>query len=324
MTFITARAQHFRSLCLEYRTEYHRRVSRVFRTFGVLILGAALTYPVAAASATPRDPLDLERFPHSTIVKYDLDEALLPREFAIGRVDKSRRDVRAEREVRPEATRETATYEMPPATKPEDVVNHYRGLLGSGTIFTCKGRDCGRSNDWANYIFGEAILYGPDIGQFYLAAELGEHLVSVYVIERGNKRVYAHLEVLRPQTPMVLRGNAEVVQRLAGDGITLISGVKPDRNGVLSDGALTLLGTLGDDLTVFNGQTLYVVCHLYGPVDAERLIERSTECAGQAARALATDNGPEFRAFGAGPLLPRTSGAASRLELVLPHRLNRD
>lgn len=322
MRFITARTQQYRSLCLLYRTEYHRQVIRVLRTLGVLIAGLALAHPAGAAA--PRDPLDLDRYPHSIIVDYELDEALLPREFAIGRVDKSRRDVRAEREVRPNATRESATYEMPPATKPEDVVNHYRGLLGSGTIFTCRGRDCGRSNDWANYVFGEAILYGPDIGQFYLAAELGEHLVAVYVIERGNKRVYAHLEVLKPQTPMILRGNAEVVQRLAGDGITLISGVKPDRNGALSDPSLTLLGNLGDDLTVFSGQTVYVVCHLYGPVDTERLIEQSAECAGQAARALAKDNGPEFRAFGAGPLLPRTSGAASRLELVLPHRLHRD
>lgn len=321
MTFNTARSQQHQTLSLRYRSEERRRTSRVLH---ILLLGVVLAFPSSLMAADARDPLDLERFPHSTIVNYELDEALRPREFVIGRVDKSRRDVRAEREVRPNATRESATYEMPPTSKPEDVVNHYRGLLGSGTIFTCRGRDCGRSNDWANHIFGKAILYGPDIGQFYLAAELGEHLVSVYVIERGNKRVYAHLEVLRPQEPIVLRGNAEVVQRLAGDGVTLISGVKPDRNGALAESALNTLADLGRDLSVFNGQTVYVVCHLYGPVDTDRLIEQSTDCAGQAARALATDAGPQFRPFGAGPLLPRTSGAVSRLELVLPHRLIRD
>ena len=270
------------------------------------------------------DPLGIERYPHSIIVAYERDDALLPREFAIGRVDKTRRDVRIKREARPTATREWATYEMPAGVKTDDVVRHYQAGLGASSIFTCSGRDCGRSNHWANYIFNQAILYGPDKSQFYLAAERSDHLLAVYVIERGNKRVYAHLEVLKPDPPISLRGNAEVVQRLTGVGLSHIDGVTPAIDGTLNAAAELVLHDLGVELNALSGQTVYVVCHLYGTQNTDLLLDQSRLCARQAAEALQNETGPTFEAFGAGPLMPRASGATSRLELVLPHRLHRE
>jgi hypothetical protein len=284
---------------------------------------AALVQPVSAADLSgSQDPMGIERFPHSWIVNYENDDRFLPREYALGRVDRTRRDVRVEHEVRASAAREWATYEMPAGTVPEDVISHYMDRVGGDSLFSCRGRDCGRSNYWANNIFKQAILYGPDRGQFYFAGEYEETLIALYIIERGNKRIYAHLEVLRPESQIAVGRNEEILARLAGDGLVVVDGLTPARTGRLSDADLAMLGSLADDMHVFRGQTVYVVCHLYGPEDADVLIRRSGECAEAAVSGLAVEDGPELVPFAAGPLLPRTGGSQSRLELVLPHRLS--
>jgi hypothetical protein len=288
----------------------------------VLITAGVAPAAFAADVSGSQDPLGIARFPYSWIVDYEKDDRYLPREYALGRVDRTRRDVRVEHEVRAPATREWATYEMPPGTVPEDVIEHYLNRIGSDALFSCRGLDCGRSNYWANNIFKQAILYGPDANQFYFAGKLGDALVALYVIERGSKRIYAHLEVLQPESQVAVRPNAEILARLAGNGVAVVDGVTPAKTGELSPAALELLGALAQDMHVLEGQTVYVVCHLYGSQDPEQLIERSRLCAQAAADALTGEKGPELVPFGAGPLLPRDGGAQSRVELVLPHRLS--
>lgn len=279
--------------------------------------------PLAAAEdlAGAVDPLEITRYPFSWIVGYERDDRPLPREYALGRVDKTRRDVRVEHEVRVSATREWATYEMPGGTQPADVIDHYLEALSAEALFTCRGRDCGRSNLWANEIFKRAILYGPDRNQFYFAGQYRDHLIALYVIERGNKRVYAHLEVLNPESQVALRHNAQIFERLAGEGAATLDGVVPGRMGNLGEAELAMLTELVPRLSVFAGQTVFVVCHLYGSDPGTLLLERSTRCADQAAAALRSAEGPELVPFGAGPLLPRV-GTSSRIELILPHRLS--
>jgi hypothetical protein len=294
--------------------------ARIVVILGLLWLSFGPTAQAADVSGA-RDPLNLVRVPDSWIVGYERDETLKRREYALGRVDRTRREVRVEHEVRASASREWATYEMPAGTPPEEVIRHYLGVLDIEPLFTCRGRDCGRSNLWANQIFKQAILYGPDANQFYFAGELQDALIALYVIERGNKRVYAHLEVLRPDRDVALSRNAEALDNLAGEGMALLEGITPGRMGALDDEATARLAELASGMAVFRGQTVYVVCHLYGPDSAAVLIQRSTACAEQAVQALDTEDGPELVPFGAGPLLPRV-GTASRIELVLPHRLS--
>jgi hypothetical protein len=268
-----------------------------------------------------RDPLGLARFPHSWIVSYARDDEYRTREFVVSRVDKTRRDVRVEHEVRAPARLETATYEMPAGARRRDVEEHYLALLGAGEFFQCRGRDCGRSNHWANYIFKQAILYGPDRNQFYFAGEHLDHLIALYVIERGNKRVYAYIEVLEPRQHVAIGRNAEAIERLAGNGFSVVEGVHPLADGLLPDPAIAELSGLADRLDIFAGQTIYVVCHLYGSASASQLLANAQRCSAQAAELLTRTGGPELVPFAAGPLLPREVGNISRVELVLPHRL---
>ena len=58
--------------------------------------------------------------------------------------------------------------------------------------FSCDGRACGISGDWANGILGYRILYGPEQYQHYWVGRDAsqERWESVYVGRRGNGKVY--------------------------------------------------------------------------------------------------------------------------------------
>lgn len=290
-----------------------------------LLASACLLASPPASAATDvagaADPADLARMPHSWIVRYELDEELLNREFVVSRVDKTRRDVRVERELRTLATIETATYEMPSGTRRQEVIDHYLNQVGKGEIFACFGRSCGRSNHWANHIFKQAILYGPDGNQFYFAGEYQGKLLALYVIERGNKRVYAHLRILSPAAPVAVAYNREMTDQLNGTGFVVLEGIAPEADGSFDEQATQRLEALADELAVGNDQEVFVVCHLYGSIATAQLLERSALCSNKAVELLSRADGPKLTPFAAGPLLPRRAGNISRVELILPHRL---
>ena len=77
---------------------------------------------------------------------------------------------------------------------------------GARLLYWCEGRDCGASSLWANSIFGNARLYGPDNQQGYLLLRLDEprsdSLLALYMITRGNRRAYLHAERLDAQAPL--------------------------------------------------------------------------------------------------------------------------
>ena len=283
----------------------------------------------AADIAGAADPLTLERFPHSWIVEYQKDEAVLAREFIVGRVDKTRRDVRTEGKIRTEAALESATYRIPSGTPRREVVDHYLRLLGGDTLFSCYGRDCGRSNHWANYIFRQAQLYGPDRNQFYLAARLEDQLVAVYVIERGNKRIYAHLLVISPTGTAGGAVGARVIEQLRRNSFVVVPNVLPFVDGRLPADSAKTLGDLGADLAAAAAAAghaldrVYVVCHIYGATGSAGSLAAAKDCSDRAVQHLSVDGGPQLEPFAAGPMLPRPS-LNSRIELVLPPQVREE
>lgn len=86
----------------------------------------------------------------------------------------------------------------------EEARAHFRSELQSldaRTLYECEGRSCGRSNVWANRIFGESKLYGRDENQDYLVAVSTDEMNTVwltvlYTVTRGNQREYVWLEQL--------------------------------------------------------------------------------------------------------------------------------
>lgn len=296
----------------------------------VLGAGAAAQEPDVAGS---RDPAGIARVARSWIVDYQRETEAQPREFVTSRVDRIRRDLRIEDELRVEAALESAIYRIPDGLRVSDVVDHYRQELSSAgseaqALFECEGRSCGRSNDWANQVFGEAILYGPDKNQHYAALDWQGRLLSLYVIERGNRRVYAYLRVLDPSSDVEVAPNAQLVERLGQRGWVVIEGVTPDTHGRLDDGSLAALGSIAPELARVAGDDVYLVCHLRSaaqvPGSPDVLLAPSQHCAESAIEQLRGDASTgqlRLHPFGAGALLPRPGAPASRIELILPGAL---
>ena len=286
----------------------------------------AIALPVSGWSDVTgsSDPLDFPRYPRSEIIFFSADPEPREHEFIVSHVEKIRRQLKVEDQVRVQARETVAIYQMPVDASLDAVTEYYRKVVkGDDLRFSCRGRDCGRSAQWANQVFGQSILYGPDAGQFYLAGKRTEGLVSVYIIERGNRRVLVLLRLLATVGDVAVQTGSRMVQALGSNGHVVITGVTPAVSGALSPRAIGILRDLGGQMGTLREETVYVVCHLYAPGPAQTTIARSTECATNAVEALRSTGGPTLVPFGAGPLLPREERAA-RIELVLPHRRARE
>jgi Domain of unknown function (DUF4892) len=290
----------------------------------VLILCIALSGNGWSDVAGSRDPFDFPRYPRAEIISFSSDAEPREHEFIVSHVEKIRRDLKVAEEVRVNARETVAIYEMPAGIPLETVIEHYRKVVAVDDVrFSCRGRDCGRSAQWANQVFGQAILYGPDANQFYLAGQRTEGLVSLYVIERGNRRVLVMIRLLATSDNVAVSSGLRMVQTLGSLGHVVVKGAIPAVNGTLPVKAIEVLQGIGKHLGTLRKETIYVVCHLYAPGPADVTIKRSSACAEAATVALKAqgeaEGGPTLVPFGAGPLLPREE-RIGRIELVLPHR----
>ncbi|MGO1501811.1 MAG: DUF4892 domain-containing protein [Marinobacter sp.] len=101
---------------------------------------------------------------------------------------------------------------------------HYLELLrerGAQVLFECSGIRCGRSNVWANQIFGQSVLYGRDATQDYLVAGVvaddgSRWLTSVYTVTRGNLREYVWVEHIEVAPGAAIPGLGAVNDRVSG------------------------------------------------------------------------------------------------------------
>lgn len=106
----------------------------------------------------------------------------------------------------------------------EEARDHYmRELKARGTqvLFECSGRGCGRSNVWANQIFGQATLYGNDSDQDYLiAGNIDENgkpsLTLIYTVTRGSQREYVWVEQLESPAGTTIPGLGSASSRIKG------------------------------------------------------------------------------------------------------------
>ena len=283
------------------------------------LTGALALASMAAAAQDQEgaaDPEGIARFPDSWIVAYSPPTPLRGYEFVTGRVDRSQRDRRIDSSRRVAAELARVTYRAPAGARHEDVIAHYQSVVAElqGEIaFACQGRDCGRSTVWANDVFGVKELVAPDSAQFYLAAAIHDQLLAIYVVQRGNRRVYAHVDAARVEATADAAQSQGVADLLARQGYAVLADVVPSADGTLGAAALAALAEHAGQLAV--DSALHVVCHLPGAAVAA--LAKSSRCAEQAAAAL-REGGLEATPFGAGPLLPRTGSPGARIELVVP------
>lgn len=284
-------------------------------------------------------------YPEAEIVDRSLQRDVNHR-IVLGGLERVRGEVipEASERLRGDVTR--ITYEVSQEFTGEDVYQFYRDLLNSEDfelLFNCEGRACGSSNYWANDIFRNRILYGPERNQYYMAFRANPSLenspyFSIYIITRVNRSIYAYVVVVEPggtedpiQIPVVAEpqpvtetagaeANADLLQALREQGSVELPAIN-----FQSDDRLPSEANIEPIVAVLNADEslrVYLVAHLSQRGQALDVLMRRSAARASALRQALIAAGiaaERIESAGAGPLAPRCRGGncEERVELVL-------
>lgn len=316
----------------------HRLLSNVFSLQRLSTLGGLLTLVLTQHSAAQDSPLIsnelLEVYPRAAIV-----------EESEGSVEDYRLATSAARrvggrwagdELRLDGALARLTMEIPEGHDPEHVYRYYRQRLlaaDARALYQCQERNCGSSNSWANDVFEVKLLYGLDQHQYYGVFEVvGEgdllNYVAVYTVRRGNRRVYAHLELLKTEqasSAAAASNPAAIIEQLRDQGYYPLAGLQLDSEKlqIQPQQVEALVKALGTDRRL----KLRIVGHDYSDRPLAEQLERSRNFAEQLQAQLIAAGIAEDRleAHGIGSLAPPRMGKSGRersfrVELVAGER----
>jgi outer membrane protein OmpA-like peptidoglycan-associated protein len=270
----------------------------------------------------------IERFPDSTLEEIEVIEDSNYR-LVLGTLQRNREEVVPEDSLRLRGDVTKITYQVSQEFSGSDVHDFFRQQMAEKNyteLFSCSGRACGSSNYWANDIFRNRILYGPERNQYFIAMRSGEDAgsaahISLYIITRANRRIYAYVEIVEDDVSrgVVSIASPELLETLNDRGSVALPGIVFADDSSLAESAdLTAVLEL---LRSNPGLQFYLVVHLAGDGELETLIDRSTNRAEFLKQQLLQAGiAPErLTARGVGPLAPACDIAdcAERVELVL-------
>ena len=192
--------------------------------------------PLALASADPRLP-QLPAPPLGQLSEARESETV-QRIYPRGSISRISGRLRMDPAIEVGGRLTALTWELPDERHLGEVFARARlDLLerGARLLYWCEGRDCGSSSLWANSVFGNARLYGPDNQQGYMLLRLAEpdadSLLALYMITRGNRRAYLHAERLDAGAPLgeVLPSAATLLRQLREHGELELRGLSEPR-----------------------------------------------------------------------------------------------
>lgn len=294
-------------------------------------------FPAAVLAQEAADgPLGLEKFPKARTL-FDKRQSDGDYTLALG-VYKNldgRQVVERERHLKGQLLRKT--LELPSDYSAREGFKFYREQLKSlkaRQLFYCAGRECGASNTWANTHFNVIQLYGLDEYQYYGVYEVrvdrSSHYVTLYAVQRGNKRVYLQLDIMTPEeggAEQAIASNPNTLARLLREqGYVVFPGlqVSGTLNGKQEQGGIELTGRHLDSLVELLKQhsewRLALVGHDYGAPDLASQRRLSLSYA-QSIKVALQERGvaaERLKIYGLGSLAPAGRGTRSaRVEVVL-------
>lgn len=290
---------------------------------------------------------------HSLIAGF-ADSVIIERELLrdtnyriiLGALERVRGEVIPEASERLRGDVTKITYEVSQEFTGEDVRAHFQEQISSNNfevLYSCAGRECGSSNYWANDIFRNRILYGPERNQYFMAfransAQESDPFFSLYVITRVNRRIYAYLEIVEPagtldpeQIAAIVepepvaeavseQADAGLLQRLREQGSVVLPSFRFQSNDRLAMpvDVESLVSALNSDPSI----SVYVVAHLrQDDQSLQELMQRTAARANSLRQALiaAGIDAQRIEAAGVGPLAPTcaSGNCEERIELVL-------
>ncbi len=163
-----------------------------------LVITSFFSHEILAAEPNQFLPYDRAR-----VVNQEQRDVSIYR-LALGPYEKLQNRWQPEKLLRLQGKLYRETHELPSGFDEQEVYDFYRSQIPSTAkvLFSCERRDCGESNNWANDHFRIKQLYGLDEYQFYSTYTINdEQYITLYVVRRGNRRVYSQIEILitKPQ-----------------------------------------------------------------------------------------------------------------------------
>lgn len=293
-----------------------------------LLVGLVSLSMVSALSAAE---LPVENYPNARVIfqsTAETDDYIL----ALGSYKKIGGSWRVDRPQRLSGMLARYTLELPDGHSANNGFNFYLDQLQKFNfreLFHCKSRDCGTSNSWANNHFKIQQLYGLDQFQQYGAYEVTTadekpFYVSLYAVQRGNKRVYLQLDILHIDKVIELgiaSSPESIIKSLEASGYYVFPDLVADdvkgNTGIQIKQAH--LQALVDVLTQQTEWKVALVGHDYAPVAFAQQQKDSQLYAEQLKAALQEKGiaGGRLTAYGIGSLAPAGRGDRSaRVEVV--------
>jgi len=254
---------------------------------GLLCILAMPVWAVSDVRGSSDYPL-LERYPRAYIVNYK-QLAEPDYRWALGALEKVDGVVTAEKEERLKGQLTRISYRIPAGVTPTEAFEYMAGqlrTLGAQQRFNCEGRACGSSHQWANNVFRYSKLYGVERSQHYAAFLFNNTAVALYSVQRGNKRVFLHLDLLEQARP-------DLVKQLQSKGYV--------RWPAEQEGSEALI-----DYLLKQTDEVWLVGHQQKSGDAQSLLNNSEQLAQAVADKLREGGiaADRLQVFGVGALAP--------------------
>ncbi len=185
------------------------------------VIAALLTVLGSAVSANDFSTLlGLEHLHDAKVITQEHQDSV-EKIYPKGSVRRISGKMRYSGEVLVRGSVDILTVQLAPTHAALDAFNASRQLLQdehAQMLYWCAARECGSSSLWANQVFANSRLYGPDDRQAYalfrLAGDAQESLVAMYAITRGNGRDFLHFERFQAeQLPADLLPTATTLER---------------------------------------------------------------------------------------------------------------
>jgi hypothetical protein len=240
----------------------------------------------------------------------------------LGAIERIKGEVKPEAQERVSGKVQSWLWQIPAGHSSEEAFAQIKSQVDADgtTLFECKGRSCGLSNDYANQVFQHSILYGRDSNQHYWLGVDGlkkNTLWLVYSIQRSNKRVYVYVEriTLDKSEGGVFDSYIERGENksLFEDRFTVLSKLKA--GATLSDVNLQKVKRL---LHENPNQKFALVVHRYSDAESQSLLDQTQLEAQGLVDQLANQDAfiKNLYAHGAGSMMPRGE-LGDRIELVV-------
>lgn len=285
--------------------------------YRLIVLLLILLPAAASASDLASVIASVKQYPLSRLVQSGEEEEVKTHEVMLGSLEKSGGIVQPEASKYVTGRRAWSTWYIPNEQRTRVVSKFFKEQLETlgDLLFSCEGYGCGSSNYWANNVFDQEILYGPEEDQHYFIARVvrpdATYYVAVYVALRGTRKLYTHTDVIGAE-----HGGGQIT------GDTIVRALKSAGKYVIDDGDEDdLLPTVVDALREEPLLEVAIVRHVgkQRGETVDQAIARSQQAARAYAARLVSKGVDKARvpAYGVGPLSPSAGGASDRIELVL-------